>query len=54
MHQATKLERSKNYSAAQMERLLREIRQMRGLMTQLVDMTREGIEGLYRKYIWKQ
>ena len=54
VHQATKLERSKNYSAAQMERLLREIRQMRGLMTQLVDMTREGIEGLYRKYIWKQ
>lgn len=54
VHQATKLEKSRNYSAAKMERLLREIRQMRSLMTQLVDMTREGIEGLYRKYIWKQ
>ena len=54
VYKATKLEKSKNYSAAKMEKLLREIRQMRSLMTQLVDMTRESIEGLYRKYIWKQ
>jgi len=52
--QATKLEKSKHYSAAKMERLLKEIRQMRQLMSQLMDMTRESIEGLYRKYIWKQ
>ena len=52
--QATKLEKSRHYSAAKMERLLREIRQMRQLMSQLMDMTRESIEGLYRKYIWKQ
>jgi hypothetical protein len=54
VHQATKLEKSKYYSAAKMERLLKEIRHMRQLMSQLVDMTRESIEGLYRKYIWKQ
>ena len=54
VNQATKLEKSKNYSAAKMEVLLREIRQMRTLMSQLVDMTRESLEGLYRKYIWKQ
>ncbi len=54
VYQATRLEKSKNYSAAKMERLLREIRQMRNLMSQLVDMTREIVEGLYRKYIWKQ
>lgn len=54
VEQATKLEKSKHYSAAKMERLLKEIRHMRNLMSQLMDMTRESIEGLYRKFIWRQ
>jgi predicted aldo/keto reductase-like oxidoreductase len=54
VNQATKLEKSRNYSAAKMERIMKEIRQLRTLMSQLVDMTRESLEGLYRKFIWKQ
>jgi len=54
VNQATKLEKSKNYSAAKMERIMREIRQLRTIMSQLMDMTLESLEGLYRKYIWKQ
>lgn len=54
VHQATKLEKSKNYSAAKMERLVTEIRHLRGIMRQLVDVTVERLETLYRKYVWKQ
>jgi|GEM_PF-5082345 len=54
VNQATKLEKSKNYSAAKMEKLVTEIRYLRGLMTQLVDVTVEKLESLYRKYVWKQ
>lgn len=54
VNQATKLEKSKNYSAAKMERLMRKIRHLRSIMSQLMDMTRESLEVLYRKYIWKQ
>lgn len=54
VNQATRLEKSKNYSAARMENLMSEIRLLKELMAQLVDVTVERLEGLYRKYVWKQ
>lgn len=54
VNQATRLEKSKHYSAAKMEKIVTEIRQLRNLMRQLVDVTVEKLEGLYRKYVWKQ
>lgn len=54
VNQATRLEKSKNYSAAKMETIVAEIRHLRSIMTQLVNVTVKQLEGLYRKYVWKQ
>ena len=52
--EATRLQRSKHYSPAKLERIVGEIRQLRSVLEQMVNVTVEKLEGLYRKYVWKQ
>lgn len=49
--EATKIQKSKNFSADKLEEILLEIRHLREILTELLQVTVERVEELYRRYV---
>ncbi|MCK5461247.1 hypothetical protein KAI58_04650 [Candidatus Gracilibacteria bacterium] len=52
--QATKLQNEKNFSAEKLEQILLEIRHLRQVIANLISITKEKMERLYRKHVLKE
>lgn len=52
--QATKLQGQKNFSADKLEQVLLEIRHLRQVLADLISVTKEKMEALYRKYVLRE
>lgn len=52
--QVKKLRKQRNFSAAKMEVLVKKIREYKALVLELVHMTKDALESLYRRFVLKQ
>lgn len=51
VNQATKMQNSKNFSASHLEEILFEIRHLREVLSEMVQITVDRVEELYRRYV---